>query len=85
MTDRNHTFYFIAFVDERQALTVIDLAYVVDYEKNDWDVASDEIFQKPDAAIEHARKLAKKYELRYELFDSRYDESLNERLVLTAD
>lgn len=82
MAASNETFYFIAFVNNRQALTVIDLAYVVDYERNDWDVASAETFQERDTAIQYARKLAEKYGLEYQLFDSRYDESLNERLFL---
>ena len=85
MTTDNDTFYFIAYVENRKALTVIDLAYVVDYEKDDWDVASEATFTDPDTAIQYARKLSAKYGLEYRLFDSRYDESLNERLFLTDD
>lgn len=85
MTQNNETFYFIAYVQKRQALTVIDLAYSVDYEKDDWDVACNETFQEPEAAINYARKLATKYGLEYKPFDSRYNESLSERLYLTDD
>lgn len=85
MTNTNETFYFIAFVDNRKALTVIDLAYSVSYEKEDWDVACNETFEKPEDAIQYARALAQKYSLAYRMFDSRYDNSLNERLSLTLD
>lgn len=83
MDTRHDTFYFIAYVQNRQALTVIDLAYVVDYERRDWDIVNDEIFKDRDEAIFYARRLAQNYGLGYRLFESRYDESLNEHLVLT--
>lgn len=85
MEESNETFYFVAFVRNRQALTVIDLAYTVDYERNDWDAVNDENFHDPDTAIRYARKLADKYGLEYQLFDSRYDSSLSERLSLSLD
>lgn len=85
MSENNETFYFIAYVQNRQALTVIDLAYTVDYEKDEWDVACNETFQEPQAAITYAQKLALKYGLQYKPFDSRYDESLSERLYLTDE
>lgn len=85
MESNNETFYFVAYVDKRTALTVIDLAFVVDYERSDWDCVNDENFHDRDEAIHYARKLAAKYGLEYRLFDSRYDESLNEHLFLTDD
>lgn len=85
MENRNDTFYFIAYVNNRKAVTVIDLAYVVDYERRDWDIVNEETFEDRDEAIFYARRLAEKYGLEYQLFESRYDESLNEYLVLTPD
>lgn len=83
--DDNDVFYFVAFVNKRKALTVIDLAYAVDYEKNDWDVASKETFEDPEKACRYARALAEKYGLEYRLFDSRYNEDLSEKLTLDLD
>lgn len=83
--DDTNTFYFVAFIDNKEALTVIDLDHAVSYQRSDWNVVNDENFYVRDEAIEYARKLADKYNLRYELFDSRYDSSLSEREILTLD
>lgn len=79
------TFYFVAYVEKRETLTVIDLAYSVDYERDDWDVVNDENFTDPLEAIAYARALAKQHGLKYRLFDSRYHSSLSEKLQLTLD
>lgn len=77
------TFYFVAFVDKGETLTVIDLAHSVDYERDDWAVVNDENFSDHLEAIEYARALATQHGLKYRRFDSRYDSSLNEKLTLT--
>lgn len=41
------TFYFVVMVDKGQALTVIDLAYCVDYERSDWSCVDIENFTDP--------------------------------------
>ena len=72
------TFYFVALVDNRTALTVIDLAHCVDYERDDWCVVDNENFDNPQEAIAHAKRLADLNGLGYNSFDSRYNESLSE-------
>ena len=77
------TFYFVAFVDKGEALTVIDLGHSVSYERDEWSVANDENFHGHLEAIAYARALAEKHGLKYRRFESRYDKSLNERMNLT--
>lgn len=72
------TFYFVVMVDKGQALTVIDLAYCVDYERDDWSSVDNENFTDPSSAINHARRLANRNGLAYRPFESRYDSYLNE-------
>lgn len=74
----NDTFYFVVMVDKGQALTVIDLAYCVDYERSDWSCVDIENFTDPSSAINHARRLANRNGLAYKSFESRYDSYLNE-------
>jgi LPS O-antigen subunit length determinant protein (WzzB/FepE family) len=75
--DDTNTFYFVAFINNKTALTVIDLDQNVSYQRSDWDVVNDENFNNPNEAIDYA--------LGYEIFESRYDKSLNEKIVLTLD
>ena len=75
MTD---TFYFVALVNKRTALTVIDLAHCVDYERDEWCVVDDVNFDNPPEAIAHAKRLAALNGLEYSRFDSRYNSSLSE-------
>jgi len=82
MGELTDTFYFIAYVKDRTAITVIDLAFCVDYERDEFDYVNMENFDNHNDAIEYARELSDKYDLKYELFDSRYDSSLNEYLNL---
>lgn len=72
------TFYFVAMVEKGTALTVIDLAHCVDYERDEWWVVDNENFNTPAEAINHAKRLASLNGLKYNRFDSRYDSSLSE-------
>lgn len=73
------TFYFVIFTNrEETTLKVIDLAYSVDYQRNDWNVVDKKDFQDRDQAIAHAKDLALKHGLKYERFESRYNSALNE-------
>lgn len=72
------TFYFVVMVDKGQAITVIDLAYCVDYEQDDWACVDNQNFTDPSLAINHARRLANRNGLDYKPFESRYDSCLNE-------
>lgn len=74
----NSTFYFVALVDKGKALTVIDLAYCVDYERDEWCVVDQVNFRSPQDSIAHAKRLATLNNLNYNRFDSRYDPSLSE-------
>ena len=77
--NNNDTFYFLAYPSgEKDKITVIDLAYCVDYERSDWCNVNDMTFYSHTEAINYARNLAKKHGLKYVLFESRYDHSLNE-------
>lgn len=76
-------FYFVVYIDDRKALTVIDLDYAVSWQVGDWDRANDETFTDHEDAINNAKALCDKYSLAYKLFDSRYDERLNENNFLT--
>ena len=76
-------FYFIAHPQgDKSRVTVIDLSYSVSYERSDWDAANSINFTNPDEAIKYAKAIADKYNLKYELFNSRYDESTSEVLNL---
>lgn len=77
------TFYFIAFVDKGETITVIDLGHSVSYERDEWSVVNDEDFSDHLEAIAYARALAEKHGLKYRRFESRYNSELNERLILT--
>lgn len=72
------TFYFVALINKCTALTVIDLAHCVDYERDDWCIVDDVNFDNPQEAIAHAKRLAALNDLEYSRFDSRYDSSLSE-------
>jgi len=76
------TFYFVMHPGgDRSAVQVVDLSHNCSYERSEWLAVDDINFNDRDKAIVYARGLAQKYGLRYELFDSRYDERLNERLT----
>jgi len=73
--------YFIAYINDRKAVTVIDLSFCVNYEKDDWDVVEGDNGKNttvlPEAII-NARNFAKINNLEYEPFESRYHSCLNE-------
>ena len=76
-------FYFVCYNNmKRTSVTVVDLDYCVDYERSEFDYVNAENFDNHLDAISYAKQIAEKYNLDYELFDSRYDESLNEYLEL---
>lgn len=82
----SETFYFVAFVGEgQQEITVIDLGHSVSYERDDWAVVNDEDFHDHLEAIAYAKALAAQHGLKYRRFESRYNSSLNEKMVLTLD
>lgn len=75
------TFYFLAFVGRSgptPAVTVIDLAYCVDYEREDWATIGKVNYSDPAIAIARARAFAWVNGYSYKPFESRYDSSLNE-------
>lgn len=83
--NEDNTFYFVVFVHNNSALTVIDLSHSASYERSDWAAVNDKNFHDRDEVILYARKLATKYKLKYEPFRSRYNSALNERNILTLD
>ena len=64
----------ICFVirDKTSAITVCDLSHACSYERTDWDLVNDEIFDTPAEACKYARALAKKYGVEYKPFENRY-------------
>lgn len=76
-------FYFVAVCNNPlgDALTVIDLAHCVDYERDEWAVVDQINFKSHTDAIAHARRLARLNRMIYKPFESRYDSSLNEPLL----
>ena len=72
--------YFLAHpCGDKSKVTAIDLASCVSYERNEWDCIDDTDFKSHRSAIKHARIFANYHGLQYIPFDSRYDESLNEK------
>ena len=77
----NDVFYFICYPKgNRDKITVIDLSYAVNYERNEWDCTTPTNYEDRDEAIRAARSLAENYGKDYELFESRYDPSTDEYL-----
>lgn len=77
------TFYFLTYVGkDRQEVTVIDLGYNVDYERDEFAAVNDLNFENHLEAIIYARALAIQNGLKYRLFESRYNSSLDEKLIL---
>lgn len=78
----NEKFYFVVYINRGEDITVVDLGRNVDYQREDWHTISKVDFTSPDKAIAYARAVSKEHNLGYELFESRYHESLNECLEL---
>lgn len=74
------TFYFLAYTNNREAVTVIDLSNMTSYEREDWDTVNDVNMSDRDEAIAYGRDFADRHGLHYELFESRYDRTENEKL-----
>ncbi|MEF1338960.1 hypothetical protein REH81_19630 [Vibrio rotiferianus] len=75
----NETFYFLAYPGgDHKKITVIDLGFSVEYQRNDWANVNDETYYDHEKAITDARKLADKFGLEYVPFDSRYNSDLSE-------
>lgn len=74
------TFYFLAYCDERASVTVIEMAHSVDYQRNDYDFVNDRNHDNRNEAVIYGRDFADRHNLKYKLFESRYDSSLNEYL-----
>jgi uncharacterized Zn finger protein len=77
--EEEDTFYFIVFTDKgRKTITVIDLAHVVAYERDDWINVNDITMYNSREAVLYAREKASNEDFYYEKFDSRYHSFLNE-------
>lgn len=77
------TFYFVVYAKDDngdKSVTVIDLSHSVSYERSDWDCVSDVNHDDLREALDSARALSILLGIPYIVFDSRYDDSLNERI-----
>lgn len=73
-------FYFIVYSGgDESVLTVIDLSNVASYERDQFSPVNEDNYYELAEAINDAKALAKKYSLRYERFESRYNSELNEK------
>lgn len=77
------TYHIVYPRGDKSRLTVIDMQNSVSYELSDYSLAYKDEFLTSKEAISVARKLAEKYNLKYDLFISRYgNESEIEYLTL---
>ncbi len=66
-------FFFLAYSGrDRKTVTVVDLMFCVSYERHEWDNVNDNTYDTAEEAIKAGRDLAKRHNLSYEPFDSRY-------------
>ena len=66
-------FYFLVFPQgDKNRITVVDLSYACSYERDEWINVNSDTFNYRDEEIPEARRIALKYDLKYELFESRY-------------
>lgn len=71
--------YFMCYPRGNESrVTVVDLREGSLYEIDEWRRPDDETFASRDEAIMHARNFAFNHNKEYVLFNSRYDESMNE-------
>lgn len=75
---RTDTFLFAMFMNDKTAMEVVDLSHACDYERNDFGPVNMRNFNDHQEAIAYTRALALKFGFKYNLFDSRYDETENE-------
>lgn len=78
MTDR---IFFAAYVDKRSSITVIDLQRDMSYERGDWDVVNDVDHYTSEESIAYTRDLAKRHNINYKPFDSRYGEETTDGYI----
>ena len=75
--------YFIAFLGgDKSKITVIDLSNVTLYQRDQFSPVNDDNYYELNLALTDAKSLAKKYNLEYVLFDSRYNKDLSEKVQL---
>ena len=48
----DNLFYFVAYMKGKTKITVIDLSYVVSWERKDWAVVNEKTFTEAEDAIE---------------------------------
>jgi len=80
------TFYFLvrnSALD--RTISVIDLAYAVDYEREDWITVDDKNFVCADHAIRYGRWKAAVEGVPYQDFISRYNSRLDENFKVTFE
>lgn len=62
----NGIFYFLCYPrGDRTTITVIDLSYTCSYERDEWSNVNDMTFYTPEVAIEYAKDLAHRHNLKY--------------------
>ena len=81
--DEPSTFYFIAHPRGIESkITVIDLSYAASHERGEFCAVNDADYQDLNEALDDAKKIAFKFNLEYQRFESRYNSSLNEKINL---
>lgn len=83
MTD---TFYFLirnSVLD--RTISVVDLSYAVDYERDDWITVDEKNFVCAEHAIRWGRYIASVEGVPYKDFVSRYDHRLDERFIFNFE
>ncbi|MDA0152261.1 hypothetical protein OH460_08105 [Vibrio sp. Makdt] len=76
--------YFIANQGgDKSKVTVIDLANVTVYEREQFSPVNDDNYHDLSEALGDAKAIASKYDLEYIPFESRYNSELNEKTQLT--
>jgi len=76
--------YFIANQGgNKSKITVIDLANVTVYEREEFSPVNDDNYYELAEALADAKAIASKYDLEYVPFESRYNRELNEKTQLT--
>jgi len=75
--DKDSYIYFLAYVNKRAALTVIELSHVVSYERDEFDAVDDNDYHNPIEAIYAAKAMIKRaasrgISLSYDNYSSRY-------------
>jgi len=73
--------YFLVYPrGDMSYIAVVDLQSDLLYEKNDWKCVNNDVFISRNEAISTARDLSCRFNLKYQMFESRYDDASNEFL-----